>query len=76
MQSAVCGLQSTNVIHRTMLGVGILHTFALSASFVFECFDCSEVTTRKGNESIVQKENCFVEEIRSCIEISLWEIYL
>ena len=27
-------------------------------------FDVSEVTTRKGNESIVQKENCFVEEIK------------
>ena len=38
--------------------------FALSASFVLECFDGSEVTTRKGNESIVQKENCFVEEIK------------
>ena len=24
----------------------------------------SEVTTRKGNESIVQKENCLVEEIK------------
>ena len=33
--------------------------FALSASF-----DVSEVTTRKGNESIVQKENCLVEEIK------------
>ena len=27
-------------------------------------FDVSEVTTRKGNESIVQKENSFVEEIK------------
>ena len=27
-------------------------------------FDVSEVTTRKGNESIVQKENCFVGEIK------------
>ena len=26
--------------------------------------DVSEVTTRKGNESIAQKENCFVEEIK------------
>ena len=33
--------------------------FALSASF-----DVSEVTTRKGNESIVQKENCLVEDIK------------
>ena len=49
--------------------------FALSASFVLlqarECFDVSKVTTRKGYESIVQKENCFVEkikdaELRSC----------
>ena len=42
--------------------------FALSAGFVLlqarECFDVSEVTTRKGNESIVRKENCFVEEIK------------
>ena len=37
--------------------------FALSASFD-ECFDVSEVTTGKGNESIVRKENCFVEEIK------------
>ena len=43
-----------------MLGVGI----ALSASFFFYCFDCSEVTTRKGNKSVVQNENCFVEEIK------------
>ena len=28
------------------------------------------MTTRKGNESIIQKENCFVDEI----EISSWEI--
>ena len=33
--------------------------FALSASF-----DVSEMTTGKGNESIVLKENCFVEEIK------------
>ena len=38
--------------------------FALSASFVFDCFDCSEVTTKKGNKSVVQNENCFVEEIK------------
>ena len=37
-------------------------SFALSASFV--CFVVSEVTTRKGNKSIVQKGNCFVEEIK------------
>ena len=37
-----------------MLGVGILHY-----QQVF-CFDVSEVTTRKDNESIVQEENCFV----------------
>ena len=34
--------------------------FALSASFVLECFDGSEVTTREGNEL----ENCVVEEIK------------
>ena len=33
--------------------------FALSANV-----DVSEVTTGKGNESIVLKENCFVEEIK------------
>ena len=39
--------------------------FALSASFVLlECFDGSELTTREGNESIVQKKNCFVQEIK------------
>ena len=37
---------------------------AVSASFVLECFDGSEVTTRKGNEPVVQKENCVVEEIK------------
>ena len=38
--------------------------FALSASFVLECFDGSEVTTREGNELVVQKKNCVVEEIK------------
>ena len=38
--------------------------FALSASFVLVCFDGSEVTTRQGNELVVQKENCVVEEIK------------
>ena len=38
--------------------------FALSASFVLESFDGSEVTTREGNELVVQKENCVVEEIK------------
>ena len=34
--------------------------------FVLECFDGSEVTTREGNELVVQKENCVVEdELRS-----------
>ena len=37
---------------------------ALSANFVLECFDGSEVTTREGNELVLQKENCFVEEIK------------
>ena len=36
-------------------------SFALSASF---CVFCVFLTTRKGNKSIVQKENCFVEEIK------------
>ena len=36
--------------------------FALSASFVLECFYGSEVTTREGNELVVQKENCVVVE--------------
>ena len=43
-----------------MLGVGILHYQPVLCK---ECFDVSEVT-RKGNESIVRKENCFVEEIK------------
>ena len=34
--------------------------FALSGSFVLECFDGSEVTTREGYELVVQKENCVV----------------
>ena len=38
---------------------------ALSAGFVLACFDGSEVTTRKGNEPVVQKENCVVEEIKT-----------
>ena len=37
--------------------------FALSASFLLECFDGSEVTAREGNELVVQKENCVVEKI-------------
>ena len=31
---------------------------------MLECFDDSEVTTREGNELVVQKENCVVEEIK------------
>ena len=38
--------------------------FALSASFVLECFDGSDVTAREGNELVVQKENCVVEEVK------------
>ena len=42
--------------------------FALSASFVLECFtecfDGSEVTITEDNELVVQKENCVVEEIK------------
>ena len=37
--------------------------FALSARFVLECSDGSEVTTREGNELVVQKEHCVVEEV-------------
>ena len=29
-----------------------------------ECFDGSEVTIREGNEPVVQRENCVVEEIK------------
>ena len=42
----------------------VCRDFALSASFVLECFDGSEVTTREGNELVVQKENSVVEEIK------------
>ena len=38
--------------------------FALSASFMLEYFDGRELTTREGNELVVQKENCVVEEIK------------
>ena len=38
--------------------------FALSARFMLECFDGIEVTTREGNELVVQKEKCVVEEIK------------
>ena len=38
--------------------------FALSASFVVKSFDGSEVTTREGNELVVQEENCVEEEIK------------
>ena len=38
--------------------------FALSASFVLECFDGSEVTAREGSELVVQKENWVLEEIK------------
>ena len=37
--------------------------FCIISKFCPVFFDVSEVTTRKGNESIVQKENYFVEEI-------------
>ena len=43
-----------------MLDVEFLH---YQQVLCIGCFDVSEVTTRKGNESIVQKENYFVEEI-------------
>ena len=38
--------------------------FALSASFVLECFDGSEIKTREGNELVARKENCVLEEIK------------
>ena len=38
--------------------------FALSASFELERFDGSEGTRREGNELVLQKENCVVEEIK------------
>ena len=39
--------------------------FCIISKFcVKSVFYVSEVTTRKGNESIVQEENCFVEEIK------------
>ena len=44
-----------------MLGFGILHYQHVLCQ---ECFDVREVTIRKGNESIVQEENCCVEEIK------------
>ena len=43
---------------------GVCCDFALSASFVLECFDGSEVATRNSNELVVQNENCVVEEIK------------
>ena len=51
------------VFHRYMCDA-VRRDFALSASFVLECLDGSEVTTREGNELVVQKENCVVEEIK------------
>ena len=50
----------------TMLGVGILH---YQQVLCYECFDVSELTTRKGNGSIVQKENCFAEEINGSTDM-------
>ena len=47
--------------------------FALSASFVLQCFDGSEVTTREGNGLVVQKENCVVK-IRICVFIKKVEL--
>ena len=48
------------VFFHTMLCVGILHY----QQVLCQCFDGSEVTTREGNELVVQKENCVVEEIK------------
>ena len=33
-------------------------------AFIDGLFDGSEVTTREGNELVVQKENCVVDEIK------------
>ena len=44
-----------------MLCVEILHYQQVLCG---ECFDGSEVTTREGNELVVPKENCVVEEIK------------
>ena len=53
--------------------------FVLSASFVseLECFDGSEVTG-KGIDSIVQRQNCVVEEVQEVEFRSRrgWEVYL
>ena len=51
------------IVTRYMYDV-VRRDFALSASFVLECFDGSEVTTREGNELVLHKENCVVEEIK------------
>ena len=47
------------IVTRYMYNAG-RRDFALSASFVLECFDGGEVTTREGYELVVQKENCVV----------------
>ena len=46
-----------------MLGVGILHYQQVLFQNLTECFDGSELTG-KGNDSIAQKKNCVVEEIK------------
>ena len=46
-----------------MLGVSILHYRQVLLQNLMECFDGSEVTG-KGNDSIAQKQNCVVEEIK------------
>ena len=46
-----------------MLGVGILHYQQVLFQNLIECFDGSEVTG-KGNDSIAQKQNCVIEEIK------------
>ena len=48
------------VLFHTMLCVGILHY----QQVLCQCFDGSEVTTIEGNELVVQKGNCVVEEIK------------
>ena len=59
-------LGAPNVVTRYMYDA-VRRDFALSASFVSECFDGSELSRwrqEEGNELVVQKENCVVEEIK------------
>ena len=61
---ACCVFSSIVYVVTRHMSDAVRRDFALSVSFVLECFDGSEVTTREGNELVVQKENCVVEEIK------------